>query len=61
MTGDSRDHLGERGVSPWPQREEVGGENAEPAGITQGTLLDVMWQPGWEGDSMENGYTYMYG
>ena len=35
MTGDSRDHLGERGVSPWLQREEVRGENAEPAGLTQ--------------------------
>ena len=28
---------------------------------TQGTLLHVMWQPGWEGSLGENGYTYMYG
>ena len=29
--------------------------------IAQGTLLSVMWQPGWERDLRENGYTYMYG
>ena len=28
--------------------------------IAQGTLLDVMWQPGWEGSLGENGYMYMY-
>ena len=28
--------------------------------IAQKTLLNVMWQPGWEG-SWENGYMYMYG
>ena len=27
--------------------------------ITQGTLLNVMWQPGWEGCLGENGYMYM--
>ena len=27
---------------------------------TQGTLLNVMWQPGWE-ESLENGYIYMHG
>ena len=26
-----------------------------------GTLLSVMWQPGWEGDWRENEYTYMCG
>ena len=26
-----------------------------------GTLLNVMWQPGWEGSSGENGYMYMCG
>ena len=26
-----------------------------------GTLLTVMWQPGWEGSLEENGYIYMYG
>ena len=26
-----------------------------------GTLLKVMWQPGWEGDLGENGYMYMDG
>ena len=29
--------------------------------ISQGTLLDVMWQPGWEGRLGENGYMCMYG
>ena len=29
--------------------------------IAQGTLLDVMWQPGWEDNLGENGYMYMYG
>ena len=26
-----------------------------------GTLLNVMWQPGWEGSLGENVYMYMYG
>ena len=30
-----------------------------PQGPTA-TLLDVMWQPGWEGSLGENGYMYMY-
>ena len=29
--------------------------------LAQGTLLTVMWQPGWEGSLGENGYMYMYG
>ena len=29
--------------------------------IAQGTLLTVMWLPGWEGSLGENGYRYMYG
>ena len=29
--------------------------------IAQGTLLNVMWQPGWEGSLEENVYMYMYG
>ena len=28
--------------------------------IAQGTLLNVMWQPGWEGSFWEGGYTCMY-
>ena len=28
---------------------------------TQGTLLNVMWQPGWEGSLEENGHVYIYG
>ena len=28
--------------------------------MARGTLLNVMWQPGWEGSLGENGYTYMY-
>ena len=27
----------------------------------QGTLLNVMWQPGWEGSFGENGSTSMFG
>ena len=27
----------------------------------QGTLLNVTWQPGWEGSLGENGYMYIYG
>ena len=27
--------------------------------IAQGTLLNVMWQPGWEGRLGENGHMYM--
>ena len=27
----------------------------------QGTLLNVKWQPGWEGSLGENGYVYIYG
>ena len=26
----------------------------------RGTLLNVMWQPGWQGSLGENGYIYMY-
>ena len=29
--------------------------------IAQGTLFNVMWQPGWEGSVGENGYMYVYG
>ena len=29
--------------------------------IAHGTLLNVMWQPGWEGSLGENGYMHMYG
>ena len=29
--------------------------------IAQGALLNVLWQPGWEGSLGENGYMYMYG
>ena len=29
--------------------------------LAHGTLLSVMWQPGWEGNSGEHGYTHMYG
>ena len=28
--------------------------------IAQGTLLIVMWQPGWEGSLGENAYMYVY-
>ena len=29
--------------------------------LAQRTLLNVMWQPGWEESLGENGYMYMYG
>ena len=29
--------------------------------IAHGTLLNVIWQPGWEGSLGENGYMYVYG
>lgn len=29
--------------------------------IVQGTLLNVMWKPGWEGSLGQNGYMYTYG
>ena len=29
--------------------------------MAHGTLLNVMWQPGWEGGLEENGYMCMYG
>ena len=29
--------------------------------IVHGTLLSVMWKPGWEGNLGETGYMYMYG
>ena len=29
--------------------------------IVQGTLFNVMWQPGWEGSLVEKGYMSMYG
>ena len=29
--------------------------------IAQETLLNVMWQPGWEGNLGKKGYMYMYG
>ena len=28
---------------------------------SQGTLLNVMRQPGWDGSLKENGYVYIYG
>ena len=29
--------------------------------IAQGNLLNVLWQPGWEGSLGGNGYPYMCG
>jgi len=28
--------------------------------LPHGTLLNIVWQPGWEGNLGENGYKYMY-
>ena len=30
-------------------------------GIAQGTLLNIKWQPGWEGSLGENGYMHVHG
>ena len=37
------------------------GNQQGPYYRAQGTLLPVMWQPGWEGSLGENGYMDMYG
>ena len=29
--------------------------------VAQGTLLNIMWHPGWKESLQENGYMYMYG
>ena len=31
----------------------------QPYHIAQGTLFNVMWQPGWAGSLGESGYMYM--
>ena len=36
-------------------------DNQQGPPIAQGTRLNVMWQPGWEGGLRENGYIYLYG
>ena len=33
----------------------------DPTVTAHGTLLNVVWQPGWEGSIRENGYLNMYG
>ena len=35
--------------------------NLETSCRAQGTQLNVLWQPGWEGSLGENGYMHMYG
>ena len=35
--------------------------NKDPLYTAHGTLLSVMWQPGWYGGVEENGYMCMYG
>ena len=52
--------------SPWDGRVHSAafklGNQQGPTVLAQGTLLNVMWQPGWGGgDLEENGYTYLYG
>ena len=29
--------------------------------LARGTMFNIIWQPGWEGSSGENGYMDMYG
>ena len=35
-------------------------DNPQGPAVDQGTLLNVMWLPGWEGSLGENGYMHMY-
>ena len=34
-------------------------DNEQVPTLSLGTLLGVMWQPGWVGDLGENGYMYI--
>ena len=58
---DHQHHLG----SPWDGRVHSAvfklGNQQGPTVLAQGTLLNVMWQPGWEEGLEENGYMYVYG
>ena len=45
----------------WKTRKKKKGKPTRPYCIAQGTLLNVMWKPEWEGNLRENGYMYMYG
>ena len=36
-------------------------DNPQGPAVDQGTLLNVMWLPGWEGSLGENGYMCMDG
>ena len=36
-------------------------DNQQDLLIAHGTLLNVLWKPGWEGSFGENGYVYVYG
>ena len=45
-------------------KEQAGPGNREISWVFKmlhGTLLNVLWQPGWEEHLGESGYTYMYG
>ena len=57
-------HLGDRQSNPSfrSHSEHFAGSAAVTQYCTaRGTLLNVIWQPGWEGSFGENGYMYMYG
>ena len=36
-------------------------DNPQGPAVDQGTLLNVIWHPGWERSLGENGYICMYG
>ena len=40
---------------------QMGSQQGSTYCTPQGTLLNVIWQPGWEGSLGENGYRYMCG
>ena len=43
------------------QQQKIKWITTRPCCIAQGTLLNVMWQPGWEGSLEEKRYPYVYG
>ena len=36
-------------------------DNQQGPTVSHRKLLNVTWQPGWEGSLQENGYMYIYG
>ena len=58
--GGGKGQLGSLGWT-WTRCCILNGEPTRSYCRAQGTLLHVMWQPGWEGSLGEKGYIYVYG